>query len=36
MKTFSLLDLGRASKITASTVMGPAAERDSALLRDYI
>jgi hypothetical protein len=36
MKTYSLVDLGRASKVTAASVIGPVAERDSGLLRNYI
>ncbi|SFO45103.1 hypothetical protein SAMN05428984_4312 [Sphingomonas sp. OK281] len=36
MKTFSLIDLGRASKVTAASLMGPVAERDSVTLRNYI
>lgn len=36
MKTYSIIDLGRASKVTAAYIMGPVAERDSAALRNYI
>lgn len=36
MKTFNLLDLGRASKVTAALLMGAVPERDSAVLRNYI
>jgi hypothetical protein len=36
MKTYSLIYLGRASKVTAAYVIGPVAERDSSVLRNYI
>lgn len=36
MKKYSLIDLGRASKVTAAYVVGTVPERDSSVLSNYI
>jgi hypothetical protein len=36
MKTYLLIDLGRASRVTAAYLIGPVAERDSAVLGTYV